>query len=207
MAKKTRSEEIHAITLEEHASMLAQLEADAEVVLAQRVAWFNSHRKGVISAPISDIEKAIEEQERVVLNGHAAALLPAQLNGDDEKPLIIRHEALKRAIDKLRKDKRLAVLLTEQAVGWYEDHADPSLDIECVLAWVRVWALEQRRSARWQAARKFADYLPQNPVSALWAETLADGLYWDRNPLAKALNAFLAAGVITEAQIRKAMEI
>jgi len=103
-------------------------------------------------------------------------------------------------------------LIAEAAVRWAEDRRDIdlALDRECLLAWLRVIALERRRGARYHAAGALAPYLPAlTPLDRWYSQPLADvnlDLEPERDPIREARKAALEAGIVSLSDIRKAQE-
>jgi len=201
--------EFQVLTLEEHAKLRQEYTAALKLVEGRRRAWYSAHKKGQLPAVRSDIEKAIGERAQELANGHAVALFRASAAVDaDETPLLIEHGALKSLLEALDRPEIINATMHAAALRWHEDHAaeDLALDREALLTGLRFQALELRRLARHAQAGAFVPYLPTFPMARWFGRNMVD-VDWGRDPLREPREAALAAGIVTEAEIKKVQNV
>jgi hypothetical protein len=187
------SETIHTLTAAEIARRIQLYTERRQQILHERTAVYAAAQKSgaVREVPIvDDNERAAREYAKQLLNGAAPASLslPPVISRDDE---LYREQRGLDIVLRILNDKAL-VQLTADALVWAEKHAD---------AWRTIWREITLTAVRLEALKDSAEeLLTQCPdVTAIrWPMGNA------ALPLSELIAAALQAGIVTDAEIRKA---
>lgn len=192
--------EIHAEISAELARQIRQLSERRLQIVAERAAICAAAVKsGTHQSPVVDEdERAAREHAKQLLNGSAPASLSLPPDVSRDRQLYREQRGLDIVL-KILSDKKL-VARAAAAVAWAEEHREDwcTLCREITLTAIRFEALERR-------AREFLAQCPDIFAVNLPMSVIGGGVIAEI-PVSELTEAALGAGVVTDAEIRKAQK-